>query len=506
MEYIDISDPSIMGGRFQQEVEKQIVEICGLNFHEYLRYKKVTGENLLVNETLESNYSKIIERFEELYGIDKYSLKVRIAYQVFGYLLLKTNSHIPTWLKSSIIEASKWRHEKHYWSEKIKKNERIENLREFRNNIRSYQQREIDIISEKSSIGEIKEIIHRAFETSNPQILQKNLIHTNFKQIFIQDMNEILDKREKRKIQLGIFLIQLFFIETPEPDLKILIRDSKSDFLAIIEKCTLNSRSNPFWDDYLAKYVGDIFSNLIRKKIEKAVRINDYNSLSFILFHNQLELLNDDDLSLLFTNKELNFIEYLVENLYNLDKDDSLSMFGLHLSNRIEEIISQDIESSTIRILKKTNKNQTLIEPLISLNLISYLTEENVINLLESEDLDILNILLEHRYGDFTESNISIFFKKHKIDDDFIKTEIIKEIQNNNIEKIYRFLVSRSFNLFSKEEVKSLFEDQQLNISKKIVLALNKFNESKLLDWTDYFWFDEKTNNFIFDKLKNTII
>lgn len=173
MEYIDISNPSIMGGRFQQEVEKQIVEICGLNFHEYLRYKKVTGENLLVNETLESNYSKIIERFEELYGIDKYSLKVRIAYQVFGYFLLKTNSHIPTWLKSSIIEASKWRHEKHYWSEKIKKNERIENLREFRNNIRSYQQREIDIISEKSSIGEIKEIIHRAFETSNLKFFKK---------------------------------------------------------------------------------------------------------------------------------------------------------------------------------------------------------------------------------------------------------------------------------------------------------------------------------------------
>jgi len=61
MEYIDISDPSIMGGNFQRDVEKKIVEICGLDFRNILRHKEDHGIEFLKKEILESNYSKIIE-------------------------------------------------------------------------------------------------------------------------------------------------------------------------------------------------------------------------------------------------------------------------------------------------------------------------------------------------------------------------------------------------------------------------------------------------------------
>ena len=47
MEFVDISNPSIMGGGFQREVEKKIVELCKLNYQEYLRNKSNLQISLL---------------------------------------------------------------------------------------------------------------------------------------------------------------------------------------------------------------------------------------------------------------------------------------------------------------------------------------------------------------------------------------------------------------------------------------------------------------------------
>ncbi|KKK45507.1 hypothetical protein LCGC14_0697810 [marine sediment metagenome] len=78
MEFVDVSNPSIMGGIFQREVEKKIVELCSLNYQEYLKNENKGSVNLLTKEILESYYSKIIGYFTNVYGENIYSEKTRI--------------------------------------------------------------------------------------------------------------------------------------------------------------------------------------------------------------------------------------------------------------------------------------------------------------------------------------------------------------------------------------------------------------------------------------------
>jgi len=116
-----------MGGDEQLDIEYKIVHnVCGLDFNDYLKDKK-----LLTKDLFENNLDKIMK-------IIKSRHNSRIAYQVVGRFVLLLGIDIPIETKNFIIHAADWRYEEDLWSVNFLE-ERKFYLKDFRKKILTYR-------------------------------------------------------------------------------------------------------------------------------------------------------------------------------------------------------------------------------------------------------------------------------------------------------------------------------------------------------------------------------
>jgi len=118
---------TIMGGDAQRDLEKKLVELCGLSYGEYLENREI-----VTREVLEGNFDEIINFIHK-------SRSDCIAHQVFGYFILFTGSKLPTHEKDHILSCSNWETEKCFWLQNPKlARERKFFLNDFRQKILSH--------------------------------------------------------------------------------------------------------------------------------------------------------------------------------------------------------------------------------------------------------------------------------------------------------------------------------------------------------------------------------
>ncbi|KKN69750.1 hypothetical protein LCGC14_0437790 [marine sediment metagenome] len=94
-----ILSPTIIAGDLQQDIEDRIVDICGVEFHDYLH-----DDRILTQEIFEQHFEEILEFIE--------SRNNYIYYQVLGYFILKTGATLPSYLRDTIDESTNWEYDK----------------------------------------------------------------------------------------------------------------------------------------------------------------------------------------------------------------------------------------------------------------------------------------------------------------------------------------------------------------------------------------------------------
>lgn len=133
--------------------EGWMVEICGLDYDEYIAHPEI-----LTIKVLEDHLYEIIERLEELkktvdhppyfgkgmfgepiYGERLYSLDyAHLVYQILALLILETGSFLPDKVKEEVLKSTTWEFDKRWgWSPDII-NDRKFYLKQFRKIIRRY--------------------------------------------------------------------------------------------------------------------------------------------------------------------------------------------------------------------------------------------------------------------------------------------------------------------------------------------------------------------------------
>jgi len=108
-------DATIMGGDAQRDLERKFIEVCGLNYGDYLENRKI-----VTREIFEKNFDKIVNYIHR-------SRDNCLAYQVLGYFILFTGSKLPKNEKNHILDCSNFEAERGFWIQ----NPKLEKEREF---------------------------------------------------------------------------------------------------------------------------------------------------------------------------------------------------------------------------------------------------------------------------------------------------------------------------------------------------------------------------------------
>ena len=95
-----ILSPTIIAGDEQQDIEIEVVEICGIELRDYL-----LDDRKLSREIFEGHFEEILKYID--------TRESYIAYQVLGYFILITGSNLPSHLRNRIVESTKWEYDKH---------------------------------------------------------------------------------------------------------------------------------------------------------------------------------------------------------------------------------------------------------------------------------------------------------------------------------------------------------------------------------------------------------
>lgn len=93
-----ILSPTIIAGDEQQDIETEVVAICGIELRDYL-----FDDRILTREIFEQYFEEILSYIEG---------RNYIAYQVLGYFILKTGSKLFPFLRDAIVESTKWEYDK----------------------------------------------------------------------------------------------------------------------------------------------------------------------------------------------------------------------------------------------------------------------------------------------------------------------------------------------------------------------------------------------------------
>jgi len=120
-----VLDTSIMGGDEQWDIRSYIIDICKIDYKEYLDDK-----SLLTRDIFEKHFDNIVFFIEERHS--------HIAYHVFGYFILITGSHCPEFIRQRIIKLTDWKYESGKWSAKYVK-DRKRHLRDLREKITNHK-------------------------------------------------------------------------------------------------------------------------------------------------------------------------------------------------------------------------------------------------------------------------------------------------------------------------------------------------------------------------------
>jgi len=106
-------DASILGGSVQRDIESHIVHACSIDYEEYLKYKDDPRKNPLTQTLFEKNFKYIIKI------IDTYEEDNWVAYQVLGYLILRTGSKLSKSIKKKILFRTDFKKEDNFWLEEF---------------------------------------------------------------------------------------------------------------------------------------------------------------------------------------------------------------------------------------------------------------------------------------------------------------------------------------------------------------------------------------------------
>lgn len=93
----------IMEGDEESDLESFFVKACGIDLRAYHKDRRI-----LTKEIFEANFDNIMEIVEK-------RASSRKTYLVLGYFILITGAFLPEGLRTKIVDASKWEHEKGYW-------------------------------------------------------------------------------------------------------------------------------------------------------------------------------------------------------------------------------------------------------------------------------------------------------------------------------------------------------------------------------------------------------
>ena len=267
-------------------------------------------------------------------------------------------------------------------------------------------------------------------------------------------ITEVLQLYQKRNpiIENLVYLIILGF---SKKDFLMFVKIKGINFIDILLRCF--ELYNLEWDLIVAQFIGKHISNIVRLKFEEATYNKDNEILFHLIYNKFLRLLTKNDTISLFNNSKLNLLKYLVYNYNFIDKNGFLSdSFGLCVLDKI----CNNIESLNLILIEITNKfpyNKQLINNVLKSRFLHCLTDDHLIWILPiiikeiSENEELIRIFLESDLLIFiSDNNLRELSENQNID--FINLLLSYEmIGFNGVKKINDILAKLNRNYIQKQ-------------------------------------------------------
>lgn len=297
----------------------------------------------------------------------------------------------------------------------------------------------------------------------------------DLKSNFLELINENLSNGESG---VEVRIMEVLLNNLNREDFRVYFEDCLPLIFEIIWKVQKGGAETGFWgvpDGYI-RAVGTSISPFVKDKIVEIIKSNDFLELLFLLDTGFINTLNENDAKFIFSNKDIDFLNYLLEQIGSYKKRDQEYECGYIFSEELELNIGEIMKESVINVLK--SKNKAKIEALFRLELYHYLVGYDF-NSLPKDVLTIFflvahEVYWEYHMGDFHELDKK--FERIGIKDlesECLKIHIKKTIKEGNLEEIINLFYKWVIDILRESDFIELWQDKEIDLF-NVFLKVNK--------------------------------
>ncbi len=319
-------------------------------------------------------------------------------------------------------------------------------------------------------------------EMENLILVQYDLLKKNLLKL----IRYILSKKELRERFVSLLkgnldknyvlveaLLDVFLSNSNKEELKALFGTSISDFQNLFLEIVEKDGFELYYDNEMWSLFGKSISGLVKEKIINSLRVKDIDYFLKLNDYHLFDCLNKEDLISLFNYRDVNLVEYLVENvtediLFQKDIVDGLYIDG------IDDEVGKYISESIYKLLPNYSFKK-YVDPLFALGFFGYLNKEYIMKIIEDPKIDYIKLLINQIYA-WENSNTGREYVKKTLGKIGVKfKDIIMPLILKGEQTIYFQIIEHwLWDLFDWEDLKELLNDKSLNFLETLLVLCTR--------------------------------